>query len=198
MRKGMVVILSAPSGTGKSTICREILHKRRDCVASVSCTTRLPRKDEKDGRHYFFLSREDFKKKIHRGEFLEWAMVHGEYYGTPRRFIEERTGAGVNVLLAIDVQGAFSVRRRISDAVLIFIQPPSWDSLKKRLSARREAPASIKKRLAAARAEMEAAENYDYIVVNDDLGKAVEQVESIITAESLKAVRARTADLVSL
>ncbi|HVC09305.1 MAG TPA: guanylate kinase [Elusimicrobiota bacterium] len=198
MRKGMVVILSAPSGTGKSTICREILHKRRDCVPSVSCTTRLPRKDEKHGRHYFFLGREEFKKKIHHGEFLEWAMVHGEYYGTPRRFIDEKTEGGLNVLLAIDVQGAFAVRRRIPDAVLIFVQPPTWESLKKRLAARHEAPASIKKRLAAAREEVEAAEKYDYIVVNDDLDKAVAQVDSIITAEGLKAGRGRAADLVSL
>ncbi len=194
----MVIILSAPSGTGKSTICRELVRRRRDCVPSVSCTTREPRHGEKDGRHYYFLGREEFKRKIHRGEFLEWAMVHGEYYGTPRRFIDEKIEAGQNVILAIDVQGAFAIRRRIPDAVLIFVEPPSWDSLKKRLAARHEAPLSIKKRLAAAKEEIEAAQKYDYIVINDDLERAVSHVESIVTAEGLKASRGTAAALVPI
>src|SRR5579872_3749951 len=115
MPKGMLVIVSAPSGTGKSTLCRRLLQKRKDLRVSVSCTTRQPRPGEKNGKHYFFLTREDFKRKIQRNEFLEWAVVHDEYYGTPRHFIETQMKEGHDTLLAIDVQGAAAIRRKIPD-----------------------------------------------------------------------------------
>jgi guanylate kinase len=189
MPKGTLVILSAPSGTGKSTICRKLLQKRKDLRYSISCTTRQPRPGEKDGKHYFFLTRDEFKRKIRRSEFLEWAIVHDEYYGTPRRFIEETLNTGASIMLAIDVQGAAAIRRKMPDAVLVFVTPPSIEALRERLAARRDASESVAKRLANSKDEMSAAKNYDYIVVNDDLEKAVEHIEAILVAESLKVGR---------
>ncbi|MBI5239704.1 MAG: guanylate kinase [Elusimicrobia bacterium] len=189
MPKGALVIISAPSGTGKSTVLRRILQCRKDLRYSVSCTTRAPRPGEKHGRSYFFLGPEEFKRRIQRHEFLEWAMVHGNYYGTPRRFIEESVQSGRWVLLDIDVKGAASVRRKIPDAVTVFLLPPSWEELKHRLAVRREDARSAAVRLANARAELLAAKDYDYVVVNDDLDAAVAQIESIVTAESLKTSR---------
>lgn len=189
MRKGALLIISAPSGAGKTTICRKLLARRKDLKYSVSCTTRLPRPGEKNGKHYFFLSREDFKRKIQRGELLEWAMVHDEYYGTPRHFIEEQTKKGLNVIMAIDVQGAMSIRRKHPSAILVFVLPPSMDELKARLAGRRDASEVVAKRLANSRGELAAAKDYDYVVVNDDLATAVEQISCILTAETLKASR---------
>ena len=189
MPKGFLLILSAPSGTGKSTICQKLLQRRREVKYSISCTTRAPRPGERHGKHYFFLTTEEFKRKIQRNEFLEWAVVHDQYYGTPRAFIEDAIGEGVCVVLAIDVQGAAAIRRKISDSVSIFIAPPSLESLKKRLAARHDASDSVAKRLANSRGELAQAKTYDYFVVNDDLGSAVSQVDSILTAESLKVSR---------
>ncbi len=189
MPKGTLVILSAPSGTGKSTICRKLLQKRKDLRYSISCTTRQPRPGEKDGKHYFFLTRDEFKRKIRRSEFLEWAVVHDEYYGTPRKYIEETLQGGSSIMLAIDVQGAAAIRRKMPDAVLVFVTPPSLESLRERLAARRDSSESVAKRLANSKDELSAAKHYDYIVVNDDLEKAVEQIEAILTAESLKVGR---------
>lgn len=189
MRKGALFIISAPSGAGKTTICRKLLARRKDLRYSVSCTTRAPRPGEKDGRHYFFLSREEFKRKIAHHELLEWAMVHDEYYGTPRRFIEDSLQRGLDVIMAIDVQGARSVKRKHPAAVRIFVLPPSFETLKARLAQRREAHESAAKRLANSRGELAAAKDYDFVVVNDDLEKAVSQISSILTAESLRTAR---------
>ncbi len=189
MRKGELLIISAPSGAGKTTICRKLLARRKDLRYSVSCTTRSPRPGERDGKHYFFLSREDFKRKIQRGELLEWAMVHDEYYGTPRRFIEEQIKRGSDVVMAIDVQGAMSIRRKHPTAILVFVLPPSMDALKARLANRRDASEIVAKRLANSRGELAAAKNYAYVVVNDTLEKAVEQISCILTAETLKTSR---------
>jgi guanylate kinase len=184
-----LLIISAPSGTGKSTICRLLLQRCGDLRYSVSCTTRPPRPGEKDGCHYFFLTPEEFKRRIRCHEFLEWALVHDYCYGTPRAFIEKTTQEGHDVLLAIDIQGAAAIRRKIASSVLIFVAPPSLESLKERLAARREDSSSASKRLANSRGELAAARNYDYLVVNDDLNKAVSQIESILTAEHLKLGR---------
>ncbi len=189
MRKGALLIISAPSGAGKTTICRKLLASRKDLKYSVSCTTRRPRPGEKDGKHYFFLSREDFKRKIRRGELLEWAMVHDEYYGTPRRFVEDQIVHGRNVIMAIDVQGAMSIRRKHPAAILVFVLPPSMDALKARLAGRRDATEIVAKRLANSRGELAAAKDYDYAVVNDDLARAVKQISCILTAETLKTSR---------
>ncbi len=189
MRQGALLIISAPSGAGKTTICRKLLSGRKDLKCSVSCTTRTPRAGERHGKHYFFLSREDFKRKILRGELLEWAMVHGEYYGTPRRFIEDQTRRGVHVIMAIDVQGAMSIRRKHPAAILVFVLPPSMDALKARLIGRRDATEAVTKRLANSLGELAAAKDYDYVVVNDALARAVEQISCILTAETLKTFR---------
>lgn len=197
MRKGALFVISAPSGAGKTTICRKLLARRKDLRYSVSCTTRAPRPGERNGRHYFFLDREDFKRKIQRNEFLEWAMVHDEYYGTPRRYVEDALQHGFDVIMAIDVQGALSVRRRHPAVVRIFVLPPSHETLKARLAHRREAHDSAAKRLANSRWELAAARDYDYIVVNDDLEQAVAQISSILTAEALRSARLDPSHLVA-
>lgn len=198
MRKGTILIISAPSGAGKTTICRRLLDARKDARYSVSCTTRAPRPGERHGKAYFFLDREDFKRKIARHEFLEWAMVHDEYYGTPRRFIEETIDSGRHALLAIDVHGALAIRRKLPAAVLVFVMPPSIDELRSRLAARRDAHESVAKRLSAARAELAAAKDYDYVVVNKDLDVAVDSINSILTAETLRTSRLDLAHLTPL
>lgn len=195
MPKGVLILLSAPSGTGKSTICRKLLSRRKDLRYSVSCTTRSARPGEKEGKHYFFLGKEEFKRRIARNEFLEWAVVHDEYYGTPRQFIEATTRQGFGVLLAVDVQGAAAIRRRLADSILIFVAPPSLETLKERMTARRDDSRSVAKRLANSKGELAAAKNYDYLVVNDDLDKAVSQIEAILTAEGLRVARQGVSDL---
>lgn len=196
MRKGALLIISAPSGAGKTTICRKLLARRKDLHYSVSCTTRAPRPGEKNGKAYFFLTREDFKRKISHNEFLEWAMVHDEYYGTPRRFVDDIVKKGENVIMAIDVQGAMSIRRKHPAAILVFVLPPSMDALKARLAGRRDASESVAKRLANSRGELAAAKDYDYVVVNDALEKAVDQISCILTAETLKTSRLDPSHLV--
>lgn len=196
MRKGALLIISAPSGAGKTTICRKLLARRKDLKYSTSCTTRPPRPGERNGKHYFFLSREEFKRRIQRGELLEWAMVHDEYYGTPRHFIEDQTKKGLNVIMAIDVQGAMSIRRKHPAAILVFVLPPSMNELKARLAGRRDASEIVAKRLANSRGELAAAKDYDYVVVNDALEKAVDQISCILTAETLKTSRLDPSHLV--
>lgn len=191
MRKGFLVIISAPSGAGKSSVCRALRKRDRSLRYSVSCTTRPPRPGETEGKHYHFLSRNEFKRRERRGEFLETALVHGNLYGTPRGFIESETLKGRVILLDIDVQGAEAIRKRRSgtgiDSVTVFILPPSWKILEKRLRLRRDSSDSIKTRLANARGELKKAPRYDYWVVNDRLDKAVEHVAAIIQAERLRA-----------
>ncbi len=198
MPKGLLFIISAPSGTGKSTVCRKLLGKRKDLRYSISCTTREPRPGEKNGKHYFFLSKEDFKRKIARNEFLEWAIVHDHYYGTPRSYIEQTVKESFHILLAIDVKGAAAIRRKIPESILIFLAPPSIETLKERMAARRDASDNIAKRLANSKGELSAAKNYDYLVVNDDLEKAVHQIECIITAEALRVARREISDLAAV
>ncbi len=165
------------------------MEKRKDVFQSTSSTTRSPRPEEKSGKDYLFLNTDEFKAKIQAQEFLEWATVHGEYYGTSRRLIEDLIGKGIYPLLAIDVQGAASIKRKMPDSVLIFLAPPSMESLKTRLEKRKDAKDDMMKRLADSREEILAAGNYDYIVVNDDLDRAVSQIDSIISAEKLKVSR---------
>ncbi len=189
MSRGFAVIISAPSGTGKSTICRKLLARDKSLRYSISCTTRDPRPGEKHGRDYYFLTHEEFKRKIHRDEFLEWAIVHGQYYGTPKRFLDEQIAEGNVVILAIDVQGANAIRRKRPHTTAIFLVPPSWRSLRERLRERRQDPKEAERRLASAREELHQAKHYEYMVVNDDLSDALEHIEAIITAEKLKVIR---------
>ncbi len=190
MSKGIPIIISAPSGAGKSSIATRIAKKHTSAVLSISCTTRAPRAGEKNGKDYFFLSEEDFKKKINTGDFLEWAVVHGFHYGTPLSYLQQQMDQKKDVLLTIDPQGAMAVKRVYKDGIFIFIVPPSWDILMKRLVGRATDDAkAVEIRIANARKELSYLSHYDYLIVNDDLDAAVEQVSAIITAEHLKLGR---------
>ncbi len=181
------VILSAPSGGGKTTIAHRLLERRPDVGYSVSCTTRAPRVGEVDGRDYRFLSHEAFVEARDAGGFAEWAEVHGNLYGTLRSEVERVLSAGRHVLMDIDVQGARQFHAAFPDTVLIFVLPPSGEVLKARLSGRKsESRERLLVRLQNARAELSEVGRYHYVVVNDELERAVDQVSAIIDAEGLR------------
>jgi len=177
-------VLSSPSGGGKTTIRRAVLKELPQLAYSVSYTSRSPRPGEVEGVDYFFISREEFEEKIKREEFIEWAEVHGNLYGTSRKFIDDQLSSGKDVLLDIDVQGANEIKKKKGDSVcLIFLVPPSFEVLRSRLIKRGESEEEIKRRLSRARFEMEMLEQYNYKVVNYDLSQAVRDVSSIITSQ---------------
>ena len=184
------IVMSAPSGGGKTTIARKLLERRTDVGYSVSCTTRAPRPGERDGVDYHFLSRHEFDVKASHGEFAEWAEVHGNRYGTLRSAIREVMEAGKHVMLDIDVQGARQVTAAFPESVTIFIVPPSVEVLVARLMGRKsESEEALALRLRNARIELLEAERYQYVVENDDLEHAVQQVTAILDAESVKRER---------
>lgn len=188
------VILSAPSGGGKTTIARELLRRRTDLGYSVSCTTRTPRVGEVDGKDYYFLTPAAFERKREAGEFAESAQVHGNMYGTLRSEVERVLRSGKHVVMDIDVQGAAQFAAAFTDAVRIFVLPPSGEALIARLRGRKtEDDATIATRLRDAVNELDAIREFDYVVVNDDIDRAVEQLSCIIDAESLRRVRAPAA-----
>jgi guanylate kinase len=198
-RRGLPVVISAPSGTGKSTIAARLIAERPSAGLSISCTTRAPRPGEKEGEHYFFTTFDEFKRKIEAGEFLEWAIVHGHYYGTPLKALETQLDRGRDVILTIDPQGALSVKRIYPAGIFIFAVPPSWDVLMKRLYKRAtDDQKSMDLRIANARKELAYLGHYDYLVVNDDLETAVGNVAAIITAEHLKTSRVDARSLAEL
>lgn len=178
--RGRLIVVSGPTASGKSTLWRRLV--RRPGVAfSVSATTRPPRAGEVDGRDYHFIAPEEFERRAGAGEFLEWARVHGRFYGTPRAGVEAALASGQDVVLEIDVQGAAQIRRSGLPAVSIFVLPPSYEVLEQRLRARgTEDETEIQRRLAVVRAEMAEAPHYDHQVVNDDLERMVAQVEAIL------------------
>lgn len=178
------IVLSAPSGAGKTTIARRVLAQRSDVGYSVSCTTRSPRAGERDGVDYHFLTRPEFEARVGRGEFAEWAEVHGNRYGTLRSAIREVMAAGRHVMMDIDVQGARQLTAAFPDALTIFVVPPSVEVLVERLLARRsERPEALELRLRNARTELLDAGRYQHVVVNDDLEHAVSRVDAIIAVE---------------
>ena len=174
------VVLAAPSGTGKTTIAHRLVEGTGEFVFSVSATTRVPRKGERNGMDYEFMSREGFEAMVKNGDFAEWAEVHGNLYGTPRRTLEEATARGEFVVLDIDVQGARQIRQNFPDALLVFVIPPSAEVLVSRLTKRgTEADEEVVRRLRNARKELARASDFDHVVVNDDLERAVEEVRAV-------------------
>ena len=181
MAKGNLYVISGPSGAGKGTIVSELMKRDDRLALSISCTTRYQREGEIDGVHYYFIDKERFQAMIEEGDFLEYAQVFDNFYGTPMSKVEEKRSAGYDDILEIDVQGALQVKKKAEDAKLIFILPPSFEVLRKRLTGRNtETPEQVEKRLAKAEKEMSLKDRYDYSVVNDDLETAVEEVYDII------------------
>ena len=184
---GHLFIVSAPSGAGKTTLVRLLLEKDPGIRVSISSTTRPPRTGENDGREYHFVDVQYFLEMVSRGDFLEWAEVHGNYYGTSRRWIEAEMTAGRDVLLEIDWQGAQQVRKAFPSAIGIFILPPSLEELKSRLSGRgTDSAETIARRIAAARDEMRHVDEFDYVIINDDLQQALDNLRSIVSATRLQ------------
>lgn len=189
-RPAFPLVISGPSGAGKSSVAAWLLETDRDVILSVSCTTRPRRGREVEGIDYFYVDEADFLARRDRGEFLEWALVHGNLYGTPRAFVDRRMREGRIVLLDIDVQGAMQVRQSRSDAVLVFLMPPSLELLEERLRGRStDSDEVIGRRLAAARREMRTAGAYDYLVVNRNLDDTRRAVAAIVEAERSRASR---------
>ncbi len=186
--KGKLIVISGPSGAGKSTVVFKAIEGREDMCFSISATTRKPRPGETDGVEYFFVDLERFQEMIDNDELLEHAEYVANSYGTPRRYVEEKLAAGMNVILDIEVQGARQVNEKMPDAVKIFIIPPSLDELKRRLEGRgTDTARAIEARLIRARQEYKEADFYDYIIINDDAEKAAKELNAIITAEGCRA-----------
>ena len=182
--KGKLIVISGPSGAGKSTVVFKAIEGREDFCFSTSVTTRKPRPGEVDGREYFFVDPDRFKEMVENDELLEHAEYVANSYGTPRAYVEEKLAAGMNVLLDIEVQGARQVHEKKPDAVMIFIIPPSLEELEKRLRGRgTDTDRAIEARLIRARQEYQEADFYDYLIINDDAGKAAEELSAIILAE---------------
>jgi guanylate kinase len=196
VRRGIMLILSSPSGAGKSTITRDLLLDRSlDLTLSISVTTRPRRSSEVDGIHYHFKTKQEFERLRVADDLLEWAEVHGNFYGTPRSIVEDKIEQGKDVIFDIDWQGTQQVRKKApKDVVTIFILPPSMDELRARLERRAEdAPDVIAKRLENARNEIERWKMYDYVVVNDDLQRALGEVKAILIAERVRRTRSQDA-----
>ncbi|GAB4229902.1 MAG: guanylate kinase [Deltaproteobacteria bacterium] len=190
MTRGDIIVISAPSGSGKTTICRELLSRVEGLELSVSCTTREKRPGERDGVDYYFVDEEKFDNILNSNGFLETASVHGHRYGTSRGAVEEIVSMGRDAVLEIDVQGGASVKAAVPEAVRIGIVPPDRETLRNRLFGRgRDSREEIERRLAAARNEIRELAKYDYLVVNDDLETAVRQVEWIVRARRLRRER---------
>lgn len=187
LKQGKLFVVSAPSGAGKTTLCNKLLENHKALRYSISYTTRKPRYDETDGIDYFFVDVPVFKSMIEKGEFIEWAEVHGNYYGTSRKTVESITSAGVDVLLDIDPQGARQLKKQLNYGIYIFITAPSIAELEKRLKGRRTEPEDVMKlRLDNARKEIRLFNEYDYILVNKNFEDAYKKLESVYIAEHLK------------
>lgn len=188
-KKGLLIVVSGPSGAGKGTICKEVLSRRDDLFVSISATTREPRVGEEHGINYFFITREEFERKIEEEAFIEYAEVYKNLYGTPKDYVLDKLNRGENILLEIDIQGALQVKKRYPEGVFIFILPPSMKELKNRIIGRgSETPESLERRFSSAFEEIEFVNQYDYYIINDQVKKAADLMESIIDAERCKVI----------
>ena len=182
--RGILIVLSGPSGVGKGTVCKALRSCAPDLIYSVSATTRTPREGETDGVNYFFKTREQFKRLIDNDQMLEYAEYVGNFYGTPRQFVEETLNEGKDIILEIEVQGAVKVKQKFPEGVFIFLLPPSLDELQSRIVGRgTETEESIRNRMSVAMDEFRLMDYYDYAIVNDQVDKACSRIQSIIVAE---------------
>ncbi len=188
--KGLLIVISGPSGAGKGSICDKFIKDNPNIALSISATTRLPRKGEKEGLNYYYKSRKEFENMIENSELLEWACFCGNYYGTPKEYVDRLLKQGKDVVLEIEVQGALKVKEQYPEGVYVFVLPPSIQELKKRIINRAtESEESIKRRLKTAQLEFVHIERYNYIIVNEQLDKAVITLEAIVKAEKSKVER---------
>lgn len=188
--KGLVIVLSAPSGTGKSSICRRLLAACPDVEFSVSYTSRTPRPNEINGKDYHFISREDFQQRIDQGEFVEWVENYGHFYGTSGKAMKEVLGRGKDLLLDVEPHGAKKIKKKFADGIFVFVLPPSLDELLNRLKKRgHESPEAIQTRFNQAERELKEVMWYDYAIFNDDLETAIKQMIAIYRAEKCKISR---------
>ena len=192
MTKGNLIVISGPSGTGKGVVCKRLLKQNNNLAISISMTTRDPRKGEVDGREYYFVSREKFEDEIAKGGLLEYANVFdiGNYYGTPKNKVLEELERGKDIILEIDIEGGRQVKQSYEDAVMIFLAPPNMNELRNRIIKRgTERKEVIDKRLAEAIKELEAIDEYDYLIVNDKIEDATKKIEAILIAEKTRVTK---------
>lgn len=196
MKKGFLLVISGPSGVGKGTVLHDLMNTQKNLVYSVSATTRNKRDGEIEGVSYFYKSHDEFKHMIDQGEFLEYAHVHNNFYGTPKKFVEKKINDGKIVVLEIDVQGAVNVKKNTDNAVFIFLAPPSLSELKNRIVGRgTETDDDINLRMKNARKELEYIKYYDYLVINDHINTAINSVNEIINAEKHRVFREETIEI---
>ncbi len=195
--RGLLIVVSGPSGAGKGTICKELLRNDGNVGISVSVTTRQPRAGEVHGVNYFFKTREEFQRMIEQDELLEYAEVYGNYYGTPKQFVVDQIRSGQDILLEIDIQGAMQIRNKYREGIFVFIVPPSMAELKNRIIKRgSETADTLETRFSSAFEEIEFITKYDYFIINDTVDAAVEQLHSIVQAEKCRVIDGSIEELI--